>query len=78
MSLFQKYIHGALEDMRHWYIQHFMSSKHEMNEHTGKQKVWWIHIQRLRRHEIIHRYGPYDIFLLTTLACKKKKKKKGL
>ena len=34
-SLLQRYIHGAFEDMRHWYIQHFMSYKHEMNEHTG-------------------------------------------
>lgn len=24
-SLLQKYIHWALEDMRYWYIQHFIS-----------------------------------------------------
>ena len=38
-SLLQTYIHGALEDMRHWYSQHFINHKHGMNEHTGKRKV---------------------------------------
>ena len=38
-SLLQTYIHGALEDMRHWYSQHFMSHKHGMNEQTGKREV---------------------------------------
>ena len=38
-SLLQTYIHGALEDMRHWYSQHFISHKHGMNEHRGKIQV---------------------------------------
>ena len=38
-SLLQSYIHGALEDMRHWYSQHFIRHKHGMNEHTGKREV---------------------------------------
>ena len=25
-SLLQRYTHGAFEDMRHWYIQHFVSN----------------------------------------------------
>ena len=37
-SLLQTYIHGALGDMRHWYSQHFISHKHGMNEHTGKER----------------------------------------
>ena len=32
-SLLQTYIHGALEDMWHWYSQHFISRKHWMNIH---------------------------------------------
>ena len=31
-SSLQTYIHGAPEDMRHWYSQHFISHKHGMNE----------------------------------------------
>ena len=31
-SLLQTYIHGALENMRHWYSQHFMNHKHGRNE----------------------------------------------
>ena len=38
-SLLQTYIHGALEDMRHWYSQRFISHKHGMNEHTAKREV---------------------------------------
>ena len=38
-SLLQTYIHGALEDMRHWYSQHFISHKHGMNEHTKQIEV---------------------------------------
>ena len=38
-SLLQTYIHGAPEDMRHWYSQHFISHKHGMNKHTGKREV---------------------------------------
>ena len=38
-SLLQTYIHGAPEDMRHWYSQHFIRHKHGMNEHTGKREV---------------------------------------
>ena len=38
-SLLQTYIHGALEDMRLWYNQHFVSHKHGMNEQTGKIEV---------------------------------------
>ena len=39
MSLLQAYIHGAPEDMQHWYSPHFISHKHGVNEHTGKREV---------------------------------------
>ena len=38
-ALLHTYIHGAPEDMRHWYSQHFIRHKHGMNEHTGKREV---------------------------------------
>ena len=37
-SLLQAYMQGALEDMRHWYSQHFISHEHGMNEHFISHK----------------------------------------
>ena len=34
-SLLQTYMQGALEDMRQWYSQHFVSHKHGMTFHKS-------------------------------------------
>ena len=38
-SLLHTYIHGAPEDMQHWYSQYFISHKHGMNEDTEKTEA---------------------------------------
>ena len=69
--LLQKYIHGAPEDMRHWYTEQFIShiNMEWMNILDNER---WIHIRKPHMLKIIHMYGLYDTSLLRTLAGKKR------
>ena len=45
-SSLQTYIHGAREDMRHWYSEHFINHKHGMNEQEKEVDESIISLQK--------------------------------